>query len=512
MAFFSDLKQGASENRFSYLLMPLFIFLGFAISFWLLFQSSEVSNFPEAATSVFTFSSWVNEGEDYLKEHYRWVTRLIASYVNGGYSALENFLVDSSWLFVVSLLIIPSLAAGGLRLALFVLFGIFFWGLVGMWESAMETLALMGLSVFLSVIVGVFLGVLCALSDRIESSMKPVLDTMQVMPAFVYLIPAMFFFGIGGAPAILATMIYAMPPMIRLTNLGIRQVPNETIEAATAFGSSKTQILFKVQAPLALPSIMMGINQTIMMALALVVLATFIGAQGLGSEIWMAIRKLDVGHAAEGGLCVLFMAIMFDRFGKAVSAEPVTLPADSHKFYFLPQTWEIYSSARLFEKPLGYIYSIIRFIFSSIVGIFAYLIEKFISLANLDLAKATSQFINLHYFFITSVLILIGINIFDVYGAGIGTFPETWTISIREPIEKTVYWLTVNPTFISITKGLKAMVYLYLLHPLDIYLTHIPWWYTMGVFVIISWATVGIRFCNCFCSFVTLYWGSGYVV
>ena len=156
MAFFSDLKQGASENRFSYLLMPLFIFLGFAISFWLLFQSSEVSNFPEAATSVFTFSSWVNEGEDYLKEHYRWVTRLIASYVNGGYSALENFLVDSSWLFVVSLLIIPSLAAGGLRLALFVLFGIFFWGLVGMWESAMETLALMGLSVFLSVIVGVF--------------------------------------------------------------------------------------------------------------------------------------------------------------------------------------------------------------------------------------------------------------------------------------------------------------------------------------------------------------------
>lgn len=494
MAFFSDLKQGASENRFSYLLMPLFIFLGFVISFWLLFQSSEVSNFPEAATSVFTFSSWVNEGEDYLKEHYRWVTRLIASYVNGGYSALENFLVDSSWLFVVSLLIIPSLAAGGLRLALFVLFGIFFWGLVGMWESAMETLALMGLSVFLSVIVGVFLGVLCALSDRIESSMKPVLDTMQVMPAFVYLIPAMFFFGIGGAPAILATMIYAMPPMIRLTNLGIRQVPNETIESATAFGSSKTQILFKVQAPLALPSIMMGINQTIMMALALVVLATFIGAQGLGSEIWMAIRKLDVGHAAEGGLCVLFMAIMFDRFGKAVSAEPVTLPADSQKFYFLPQAWEIYSSARLFEKPLGYIHSIIRFIFSSIVGIFAYLIEKFISLANLDLAKATSQFINLHYFFITGVLILIGINIFDVYGADIGTFPETWTISIREPIEETVYWLTVNPTFISITKGLKAMVYLYLLHPLDIYLTHIPWWYTMGVFVIISWATVGIRF------------------
>ena len=125
--------------------------------------------------------------------------------------------------------------------------------MVGLWDSAMETLALMGLSVFLSVAVGVILGIFCALSDRFERNMKPALDIMQVMPAFVYLIPAMFFFGIGGAPAILATMIYSMPPIIRLTNLGIRQVPNETVETATAFGSSKSQILFKVQIPLALP-------------------------------------------------------------------------------------------------------------------------------------------------------------------------------------------------------------------------------------------------------------------
>ena len=191
-----------------------------------------------------------------------------------------------------------------------------------------------------------------------ERGMKPVLDTMQVMPAFVYLIPAMFFFGIGGAPAILATMIYSMPPIIRLTNLGIRQVPDQTIESATSFGSSKSQVLFKVQIPLALPSIMMGVNQTIMMALALVVLATFIGAQGLGSEIWVAIRKLDVGAAMEGGLCVLLMAIMFDRFSKAFSKESVTLPADSQKFYLLPQTLDIYPIARLFEKPFHYIHFI----------------------------------------------------------------------------------------------------------------------------------------------------------
>ena len=234
------------------------------------------------------------------------------------------------------MLVIPSFAFGGLRLALLVLFGVLFWGAVDLWDSSMETLALMGLSVFLSVIVGVILGVLCGLSNRFERGMKPVLDTMQVMPAFVYLIPAMFFFGIGGAPAILATMIYSMPPIIRLTNLGIRQVPSETIETATAFGSNKLQTLFKVQVPLALPSIMMGVNQTIMMALALVVLATFIGAQGLGSEIWVAIRKLDVGWAMEGGLCVLLMAIMFDRFGKALSKEAVTLPSDSCLLYTSP--------------------------------------------------------------------------------------------------------------------------------------------------------------------------------
>ena len=214
------------------------------------------------------------------------------------------------------------------------------------------------------------------------------------MPAFVYLIPAMFFFGIGGAPAILATMIYSMPPIIRLTNLGIRQVPNETIETATSFGSNRGQILFKVQIPLALPSIMMGVNQTIMMALALVVLATFIGAQGLGSDIWVAIRKLDVGAGMEGGLCVLLMAIMFDRFGKAVSRETVTLPADSQKFYILPQNWDIYPLARLFEKPFTYIHFTFAFIFSGLVRIFAYFFEQVLSLISKKIAIAFSQFIN----------------------------------------------------------------------------------------------------------------------
>ena len=494
MAFLQETKSSVSEIETKKLVISGLIFIALLFSFWLIYQNEDVSEFPVFITDSFTFTAWVNQGEDYLKEHYRWITRLIASYVKDGYFMLEDFLIESPWVFVVALLLIPSLAYGGIKLGFLILFGFMYWGMVGLWESAMETLALMGLSVVLSVIVGVILGILCSLSDRFERGMKPVLDTMQVMPAFVYLIPAMFFFGIGGAPAILATMIYSMPPIIRLTNLGIRQVPDETIESATAFGSTKSQILFKVQIPLALPSIMMGVNQTIMMALALVVLATFIGAQGLGSEIWVAIRKLDVGAAMEGGLCVLLMAIMFDRFGKAVSREPVTLPSDSQKFYLLPQTWEIYPLARMIEKPFEYIHFVFAFVFSTIIKILSSIIGLIISIGHKDFANTIKQFINLHYFFFSGILILIGISFYDSNIATIGTFPESWNLSIQEEIGNAVKSLTVNPTFISITKAIRSTVVIYLLRPLDMYLTYLPYWYTMAALVIISWASVGVRF------------------
>ena len=494
MAFLQETNSSVSQINIKRLIVQGLVFIALLFSFWLVFQREDVSEFPVFITDSFTFTAWVNQGEDYLKEHYRWITRLIASYVKAGYFMLEDFLLEAPWVFVVGLLLIPSLAYGGIKLGLLILFGFMYWGMVGLWESAMETLALMGLSVVLSVIVGVMLGILCALSDRFEKGMKPVLDTMQVMPAFVYLIPAMFFFGIGGAPAILATMIYSMPPIIRLTNLGIRQVPNETIESATAFGSTKSQILFKVQIPLALPSIMMGVNQTIMMALALVVLATFIGAQGLGSEIWIAIRKLDVGVAMEGGLCVLLMAIMFDRLGKAVSSEPITLPLDSQKFYLLPQTWDIYPLARIIEKPLEYIHLIFGFVFSSIIKIFSSIIGLILSFGHKEFANAVKEFINLHYFFFSGILILIGISFYDPYIVAIGSFPEAWNFSIEEEIAAGVKSLTVNPTFISITKAIRSTVVIYLLKPLDVYLTFLPYWYTMTALIIISWISVGLRF------------------
>ena len=494
MAFTQDKSLYISKGNYQNFIIPGLTFIALVFSIWLVFQSEDVSEFPVFITDSFTFTAWVNQGEDFLKDNIKVYTRAVASYVKELYWMLEDFLLDSSWVFVVALLLIPSLAFGGIKLGLLVLFGTMYWGMVGLWGSAMETLALMGLSVFLSVIVGVILGIFCALSDRFERNMKPALDVMQVMPAFVYLIPAMFFFGIGGAPAILATMIYSMPPIIRLTNLGIRQVPNETIETAIAFGSTKRQVLFKVQIPLALPSIMMGVNQTIMMALALVVLATFIGAQGLGSDIWVSIKKLEVGAALEGGFCVLLMAIMFDRFGKAVSRETVTLPVDSQKFYLLPQTWEIYPVARQIEKPLMYIHIAVAFIFSSIIRIFSFVINLVVSLFNKDYGRFIEQFINAHYFMFSGIFILLGIIYYDSNIATIGSFPDSWNLSIRDEIAAGVKSLTVNPTFIEITRSIRATVVIYLLRPLDTYLTYLPYWFTIGALVLMSWKAVDLRF------------------
>ena len=488
-------KSSNSKNIITYSA----ILITFLIALWLSFQSEGPSKMPKVVTDEFTFTAWVNDGEDYLKKNYRWFTKIIAGYIKNGYYFLEDFLIDSPWLLVAAIIFLPCLIAGGLRLGLYSLFVIYFWGGTGMWDESMQTLALMGLSVLLCVVVGVTLGVMCSQSDRFDNFMKPILDTMQVMPAFVYLFPALFFFGIGGAPAILATMIYAMPPIIRLTNTGIRQVPEQTIESATSFGSSKLQLLFKIKIPLSLPSIMMGINQVIMMALALVVLACFIGAEGIGGQVWLAIRNLDVGWAMEGGLCILFMAIMFDRFGLALSKTKETLPSDVQKFYLLPQSWEKYTIAKIIEKPLEFLSGLVNFVCINITKYIAYIFEFLISLFNKDTAKDIGELLSKRYYVIPSFIIFFLISFIDSSLFKIGTFPEDWKLSIRQPIADGVKSLTVNPGFIAFTKGLRAFIYLNLLRPLDTFLTHIPWWYTTGVFVAIGYFTVGLRF-----AFVTL--------
>ena len=280
----------------------------------------------------------------------------------------------------------------------------------------------------------------------------------------------------------------------RLTNLGIRQVSKETIESAESFGSNKYQLLFKIKIPMALPSIMMGVNQTIMMALALVVLATFIGAEGLGGQVWQAIRKLDVGWAMESGLCILFMAIMFDRLSSAISKDKETLPDDVEKFYLLPQSLQRYPLANLIELPLRIIVKFTYLIFSNVINLLANFLDISISIFNKSYAGIVKNFMNQRYFLFSSLLIFVLIYIFDSYFFAVGTFPETWTIDIQKPIEDTVKAMTLDPGFISFAKGLKYFIYLYLLKPLNIFLTQIPWWYTMIVFIIIGYVTVGLRF------------------
>lgn len=195
---------------------------------------------------------------------------------------------------------------------------------MGLWQATMETLSLVVASTFIAMLIGLPLGIAMARRDAVAAGVRPVLDLMQTMPAFVYLIPAAMFFGLGAVPGTIATVIFAMPPVVRLTNLGIRQVHPEFIEAGNAFGCTPSQLLFKVQLPNALPSIMAGINQTIMLSLSMVVIASMIGAGGIGNTVLTGIQRLDVGTGFEGGLAVVILAVILDRITQSLGKQPMT--------------------------------------------------------------------------------------------------------------------------------------------------------------------------------------------
>lgn len=212
-----------------------------------------------------------------------------------------------------------AMVMAGWRLASFALLSLVFIGLMNRWDSSVETIAIILFSVVVSVVIALPLGVLGARSNRADAAMRPVLDGMQTMPSYVYLVPGILFFGLGYTPAVIATVIYAVPPAIRLTNLGIRQVSPATVEAARSFGASPTQILTKVQVPMALPTIMAGINQTTMLALSMVVIASLVGASGLGEDVFRALQQQDPGNSVIAGLAIVLIAIVFDRLTQAAA-------------------------------------------------------------------------------------------------------------------------------------------------------------------------------------------------
>ena len=218
---------------------------------------------------------------------------------------------------VLMLIIIGLLAwqAAGSRVAIFISICLVLLGLSdpNAWSLAMTTLAIVATSVFLCALFGLPLGLLAGKSDRFEIAIRPVLDTMQTIPAFVYLVPVVMLIGIGNVSGVIVTIVFALPPIIRLTSLGIRQVNASVVEAARAFGASPGQILLKVELPLATPSIMAGLNQTIMMALSVVVIASLIAVKGLGNEVLRAMGRLDAGKAIVGGFGIVILAIVLDR-------------------------------------------------------------------------------------------------------------------------------------------------------------------------------------------------------
>ncbi len=221
------------------------------------------------------------------------------------------------WAVLLAIAVIAFAASRSWRLALAMPALGWLIGSLGLWEQAMQTVAIVLVAVLLAVLIGIPLGALAARSDRFKAVAMPVLDLMQTIPSFVYLLPAAMLFGLGKVPAILATVVYATPPLIRLTDLGIREVKRQTVEAARAFGATHWQILRGVQFPLALPSIMQGLNQTTMMALAMVVIASMIGARGVGESVLLGLQRNDAGRGLVAGLVIVLLAVIFDRITQA---------------------------------------------------------------------------------------------------------------------------------------------------------------------------------------------------
>ncbi len=231
---------------------------------------------------------------------------------------IEDFLVAVPWWVIILVLVgVAWLASRRWQLPALVLGALLFLGVTDLWRDAMTTTALMVAATLTAVVVSIPVGVWMSRSTRVRNMVAPVLDLMQTLPSFVYLIPTVMIFGPGKIPALLATIVYAAPPLVRLTDLGLRNVDPAVMEATRAFGASPSQRLFGVQIPLALPSIMAGVNQTTMMALSMVVIASMIGARGLGEEVLLGIQRLDIGRGLAAGVAIVALAIVFDRITQA---------------------------------------------------------------------------------------------------------------------------------------------------------------------------------------------------
>ena len=266
-------------------------------------------------------ANWVNDTIRTITSNFSFIFDAIADVVLRFLLRLESLFLWVPWPVMIGGIGYITWRMVNLRMALFSMLALTAIGFVGLWPSAMETSALIVVAVVISIAVAIPLGILAARSNTTDAILRPFLDGMQTMPSFVYLVPAIMLFGIGNVPAIFATVIYAVPPAIRLTSLGIRQVTPQVVEAAQSFGTTRRQLLLKVQLPMAIPSIMAGVNQTTMMALAMVVVGALVGAGGLGEDVLRALQRFQPGEALLGGLAIVVLAIIVDRVTQAWAKE-----------------------------------------------------------------------------------------------------------------------------------------------------------------------------------------------
>ncbi|WP_100013164.1 ABC transporter permease [Lentibacillus sediminis] len=275
-----------------------------------------MGNFPDITTNL---GDYADQFVSFLDTSLRGFFDLIYLLTSRMINVIDDFLVWLPWwVFIIAIILLgwyfKSIYAG-------LLFGVFIFliGTFGLWADMMTTIAIIVTAVLTCLIIGIPVGILMAYNQGFSNVLRPILDAMQTMPSFVYLIPAIFFFGLGNVSAIFATLIYALPPVIRLTELAIRGVDKEVIESAQSFGSSRWQMLRKIQLPQALPTIMAGVNQTTMMALAMVVIASMVGASGLGEQVLVSINRIDIALGFEAGISIVFLAIIIDRITNGVA-------------------------------------------------------------------------------------------------------------------------------------------------------------------------------------------------
>ena len=381
---------------------------------------------------------------EWISDTFAWFFNPISEVLDTGLARIDTFLLWLPWPFVVAAVSMLGLRLGGMWLGLFCGAATLFIGLNGFWDSTMLTLSVVGVSVIIAVGLGVPIGIFAASSNRLEAVVRPILDTMQVLPAFVYLIPALVLFGVSGTQGIFLTVIYSIPPVIRLTNLGIRQVPLAAIETAHSHGSTASQTLFQVQLPLAKNSIMMGVNQTIMLAVSMVIITALVGVEGLGRDVWLSLREVDAGKGLESGIAIVLLAVVLDRFSYAfVKSGPNS------------------SASALAISPRA----------KDRVG------------QGLATRSALS---------ITGVGLIVVLLILGGLVGPLRDFPDELTFSMADPVNRAFDWMAVNLHFI--TSWVRDSLFRELGYsPIHTLLLWLPWPSLMAIAAILAYFTAGWR-------------------